>query len=123
MLLGCRQVFERWMEWQPGEQAWMSYINFEIRCKELDRARYIYERFVNVHPSTRNWIKYAKFEEKNGYVDSARSIFERAGIYFGVEHIDETLFIAFARFEEAQKEVNMLQTSKSILVIFYFLFN
>lgn len=102
------------MEWQPGEQAWMSYINFEIRCKELDRARYIYERFVNVHPSTRNWIKYAKFEEKNGYVDSARSIFERAGIYFGVEHIDETLFIAFARFEEAQKEVNMLQTSKSL---------
>ncbi|KAK2810268.1 hypothetical protein Q5P01_000419 [Channa striata] len=28
---GCRQVFERWMEWEPDEQAWHSYINFELR--------------------------------------------------------------------------------------------
>ena len=44
--LGCRQVFERWMEWEPDEQAWHSYINFELRCKELDRARALYERYI-----------------------------------------------------------------------------
>ena len=44
--VGTRQVFERWMEWQPEEQAWHSYINFELRCKELDRARAIYERYI-----------------------------------------------------------------------------
>ena len=44
--LGCRQVFERWMEWEPDEQAWHSYINFELRYKELDRARVIYERYI-----------------------------------------------------------------------------
>ena len=43
---GCRQVFERWMEWEPEEQAWHSYINFELRYKELDRARGIYERYI-----------------------------------------------------------------------------
>ncbi len=52
-LSGARQVFERWMEWEPEEQAWQSYINFELRYKELDRARHIYERFVMVHPEVR----------------------------------------------------------------------
>ena len=45
-ILGARQVFERWMEWEPDEQAWHSYINFELRYKELDRARAIYERYI-----------------------------------------------------------------------------
>ena len=39
-------MFERWMEWEPEEQAWHSYINFELRYKELDRARTIYERYI-----------------------------------------------------------------------------
>lgn len=43
---GCRQVFERWMEWEPEEQAWHSYINFELRYKEVDKARTIYERYI-----------------------------------------------------------------------------
>lgn len=34
------------MEWEPDEQAWHSYINFELRYKELDRARVIYERYI-----------------------------------------------------------------------------
>jgi len=43
---GCRQVFERWMEWEPDEQAWHSYINFELRYKEVDRARQIHEKYI-----------------------------------------------------------------------------
>jgi len=30
-IAGARQVFERWMEWQPDEQPWQTYINFELR--------------------------------------------------------------------------------------------
>ena len=41
---GARQVFERWMNWMPEPQAWHTYINFEIRHQEADRARAIYER-------------------------------------------------------------------------------
>lgn len=101
---GGRQVFERWMEWQPEEQAWQTYINFELRYKEIDRARGIYERFVMVHPEVKNWIKYARFEENHGFVNGSRVVYERAIEFFGDENIDDRLFIAFAKFEEVQKE-------------------
>lgn len=101
---GARQVFERWMEWQPEEQAWQTYINFELRYKEIDRARNVYERFVMVHPEVKNWIKYARFEENHGYISGSRTVFERAVEFFGDDNIEERLFIAFARFEEDQKE-------------------
>ena len=61
---GARQIFERWMEWEPDEQAWHSYINMELRYKEIERARSIYERYVMVHPEVKNWVKFAKFEER-----------------------------------------------------------
>ncbi|KAE8601163.1 hypothetical protein XENTR_v10013561 [Xenopus tropicalis] len=101
---GTRQVFERWMEWQPEEQAWHSYINFELRYKEVDRARSIYERFVIVHPDVKNWIKYARFEEKHGYIAHARKVYERSVEFFGEDHMDENLYVSFAKFEEHQKE-------------------
>ncbi|KAA8582938.1 hypothetical protein FQN60_015484 [Etheostoma spectabile] len=82
---GCRQVFERWMEWEPDEQAWHSYINFELRYKE-------------------NWIKYGRFEERHGYIAHSRKVYERAVEFFGEVHVDENLFVAFAKFEETQKE-------------------
>jgi crooked neck len=53
----------------------------------------------------KNWLKYAKFEEKNQYISSARRIYERAVEYFGDEYLDESLMVAFAKFEESQREV------------------
>ena len=41
------------MEWEPEEQAWSSYINMELRYKEIDRARDIYTKFVLVHPTVK----------------------------------------------------------------------
>lgn len=58
-----------------------------------------------VHPEVKNWIKYAHFEEKHGYIARARKVFERAVEFFGEEHISESLYVAFARYEEKQKEV------------------
>ena len=58
--VAARLVFERWMEWQPEEQAWFTYVKFELRYKELERARDIYGRFIMVHPAVKNWIRYAK---------------------------------------------------------------
>lgn len=101
---GARQVFERWMEWQPDEQAWQTYVNFELRYKEIDRARHIYERFVMVHPEVKHWTKYARFEETHGFITSARNVYERAVHFYGDDQMDERLFNAFARFEENQRE-------------------
>lgn len=60
---------------------------------------------VIVHPEVKNWIKYAHFEEKHGYIAHGRKVFERGVEFFGEENIDENLYVAFARFEEKQKEV------------------
>jgi len=113
---GARQVFERWMEWEPDEQAWFTYVNFELRYKEIDRARLIYQRFLHIHGHhTRNWIRYARFEERHGNVVNARAVYERAIDYFGGEEeggggVDESLLLAFAQFEERQKEFERART-------------
>uniref|UniRef100_A0A914CPJ0 Crooked neck protein n=1 Tax=Acrobeloides nanus TaxID=290746 RepID=A0A914CPJ0_9BILA len=111
-LPGARQVFERWMEWEPSEQSWQTYINFELRYKEIDRARNIYQRFLHIHGHDyRNWIRYAKFEERHGFIGNAREVYEKAIEYFvglngelGMDNLQEQLLIAFAQFEERQKE-------------------
>ena len=77
---GARQVFERWMEWEPDEQAWHSYINMELRYKEIDRARSIYERYVMVHPEVKNWVKFAKFEERQSNIGTVYIILSNVGL-------------------------------------------
>lgn len=101
---GARQIFERWMAWHPDEQAWQSYLNMEIRYGEIERARGIYERFILAHIDVKNWIKYAKFELHNSDPTKCRNVYERAVTFFGEDHMEETLYVAFARFEELQKE-------------------
>lgn len=102
---GARQVFERWMEWEPDEQGWQTYINFEVRYKEVDRARNIFQRFLHVHGHDyKNWLRYAKFEERNGFIENSRSVYEHAIDYFGEDNLYDNLLIAFAQFEERQKE-------------------
>ena len=73
-------------------KAWHSYINFEYRYKEYDRARNIYERFILCHPDVTNWIKYAKWEERLGAIAKARNVYERAIDFYGDEFLDERLF-------------------------------
>lgn len=63
---GARQVFERWMKWEPNEDAWNLYIKLEKRYKETERARQIFRRFIEIHPLPKNWLKWAKFEEDRG---------------------------------------------------------
>jgi crooked neck len=53
----------------------VAYIKFELRYREIDRARRIYEKFVSVHPDIQNWIKFATFEQY-GFISGARNVFE-----------------------------------------------
>lgn len=100
----CRQVFERWMEWQPDERAWSAYIHFERRYQEFDQARNIFHRFVTVHPEPRNWLKWTKFEEEFGTTDMVRDVFNLAIESLGDDYADERVFIAFARYESRLKQ-------------------
>ncbi|KAK2967474.1 hypothetical protein RJ640_000631 [Escallonia rubra] len=101
---GARQIFERWMSWEPDQQAWLSYIKFELRYNEIERARAIFERFVACQPKVSAWIRFAKFEMKNGEIGRARGCYERAVDKLADDEEAETLFVAFAEFEEKCKE-------------------
>lgn len=70
-----------------------------------------------VHPEVKNWIKYARFEERHGYIAHSRKVYERAVEFFGEEHVEENLFVAFAKFEETQKEVRATRNKLVILVL------
>lgn len=72
-----RVVFERWLTWQPAEGCWDSYIAFERRYRESERARGLYVRYVRRFGQAAVWLKWANFEASvdEGYV---RSVFETA---------------------------------------------
>ena len=101
---GAREVFERWIQWEPEEQAWLSFIKMEIKYAETNRARKIYEKLVTIHPNVNNWIHYAKFEEAHGYISNTRDVYSRCAEFYRDKKVDEKLFIAFAKFEEDHKE-------------------
>ena len=103
-IANVRQVFERWMSWEPDEAAWLAYIKLEIRYGEYDRARAIFERFTVVHPEPHNWVRWARFEEENGTSQLVRDVYGVAIETLGDDFMDEKLFIAYARYEAKLKE-------------------
>jgi crooked neck len=107
-LPGVRQVFERWMQWEPDDKAWQAYIKFEERYQELDRASAIYERWVAVRPAPRVWVKWGKFEEERRRFDKAREVFRTALEFYGDEEEQvekaQAVFNAFAKMETRLKE-------------------
>ncbi|CAO3649778.1 unnamed protein product [Cunninghamella blakesleeana] len=100
----ARNVFERWIKWEPDESAWQSYIKLELRYGEVDNARAIHERFVSVHPEPKNWIKWAKFEEEHNDLEKCREIYSECIQYMGDDKLDQKVLVAFAKFEIKMKE-------------------
>ena len=106
-----RQIFERWMQWEPDPPAWNAYINMEVRYGEIGRARAIFERFVQVHPRSAHYLKWARFEEEHGDAENVREVFSSAMEVFGEnEFMDEKIYIAFARYETRLKEYERART-------------
>jgi len=105
---GARQVFERWMQWEPDDKAWQAYIKMEVRYQESDRASAVYERWVAVRPEPRVWVKWGKFEEERGNLLKAREVFQQALEFFGDEEEQiekaQAVFSAFAKMETRLKE-------------------
>jgi crooked neck len=106
-----RQVFERWMQWEPEAAAWNAYINMEVRYGEVGRARAIFERFVQVHRRAQHFLKWARFEEEHGDAENVREVFQSAMEVFGEgDFMDEKIYIAFSRYETRLKEYERART-------------
>jgi len=105
---GARQVFERWLKWEPDDKAFQAYIKLEERYQELDRASTIYERWIAIRPEPRVWVKWAKFEEDRQRLDKAREVFQTALEFYGDDEKEvekaQVVFSSFAKMETRLKE-------------------
>uniref|UniRef100_A0A7R9UG91 Suppressor of forked domain-containing protein n=1 Tax=Pinguiococcus pyrenoidosus TaxID=172671 RepID=A0A7R9UG91_9STRA len=101
---GARQIFQRWMEWEPEDNAWLSFIKFEERQGDIARAREVFERYVDISSSLRAFLKFAKWEEMQGQLVYARQLYERGMEELAEEEKGERFYIAFADFEERCRE-------------------
>mmetsp|Transcript_11790 Transcript_11790/g.11677 ORF Transcript_11790/g.11677 Transcript_11790/m.11677 type:complete len:158 (-) Transcript_11790:3-476(-) len=100
----ARKVYERWMQWQPSDNAWLQYIKFELRCHEVERARAIYERYVSQIQTVMSFTRLAKFEERHGNNVRARAGYQTCHDTLkddlGPEGITEDLYVKWAEFEQ-----------------------
>lgn len=107
-IAGARQVFERWMSWEPDDKAWSAYIKLEERYQEWERVSGLYERLIGIRPEPKLWVKWARYEEDRGKFDRSREIFQMALEFFGdsEEQIEkaQSVFNAFAKMETRAKE-------------------
>jgi crooked neck len=101
----CRQIFEKWLTWEPEHPAWYAYVKLEQRYKENARARDIFQRYVQVHPDVKAWTRWAKFEFAAGDREKAREVYEAAVEFLKNEPDIGELYTMFARFEEMCHEV------------------
>jgi len=100
----ARQVFERWMKWEPDDMGWGAYVKFEMRQGDIMKARGVLERYIACHSTGRAYLKFAHWEEKNHQNNLARTIYERALEELPEMERSSKLLIQFARFEERCKE-------------------
>ncbi|KAJ1832564.1 NineTeen Complex (NTC) component, partial [Coemansia sp. RSA 2703] len=102
---GARDIFNRWMQWEPPEDAWLAFVKLEKRYGEVENVRAVFARMVHVHPQPKAWLRWAAFEEEQGEVEHVRDVFGQAIDRLGIEHADQHVFLAFARFEARQDEI------------------
>lgn len=101
----ARAIFEKWMTWNPPENAWLEYLKFEKRINEEEKYRELLYRYLQAFPTARNYVKVAKYEFRRTHVAEARLLFERALADLGSDNCNEYFYIEWAKFELKMKEV------------------
>lgn len=101
----ARQIFKKWMEWNPIVEAWVAFASFETRIGETETARRIMYEFLDKNPKVENYIRVSKYEEKFGKLQNCRAICERTLKEIGEDAIDEGFFIYWINLEEKLKEI------------------
>ncbi|EYU40013.1 hypothetical protein MIMGU_mgv11b022575mg [Erythranthe guttata] len=109
-----RKEYEDLIRRAPEQEVWLSYIRFELRFNEIERARSIFERYVDCHPYVIAWMGLAEFEMEYGDIERARNCYERAVDKFEGDLEDlfalDHKFIPFEKgFEDAIYEKRRLE--------------
>ena len=101
----ARQIFQRWLAWEPPAKAFLVFVDFECRMRDFNGARSVFERLLLIHPFPESYLRYCDFEIKMGEPARARNVFERCLDYFGEKNVDEMFILRFAAFEESEGEI------------------
>lgn len=96
---GARAIYEKWMNWQPTDNAWLQFVKFEERCGETGRARSVFERYIQQAQSVLCFTRYCKFEERNKEFEKARAGYETCVQLVDASDLNEDIFIKYAQFE------------------------
>lgn len=75
-MLKVRELFEKWVTWNPSVRVWEAYIEFEKRCQETENVRTIFQKCLLEYPSGKIWLNWINFELGLGETLSIRSVFE-----------------------------------------------
>ena len=102
---GAREIFQRWIAWEPPVHAYLCFAEFETRIKEFTRARSVFERMLLTYPYPDSYLRYVDFELRLHQPNRARRIFERSLQIMNENNLDEKLIVKFAEFEESEGEV------------------
>ncbi|CAG98595.1 Clf1p [Kluyveromyces lactis] len=110
-----RGIYTRWCSFEPGPDAWDSFIEFETRCLNFENVRNIYSKFVLVHPQIDTWLKWVRFEQTHGDISSVRTVFSFAldtlTSFSGTPLVDiERVIGSFASWEASQGEYERSRT-------------
>lgn len=101
----AHQIFEKWMNWRPDENAWMAFVKFQERINQPEECRKIMYRYLDAYPTLEVYLKVIRFEIQHKNFESARKLFEQVVDDLGEEALQSKYFIEFARFETRAKEI------------------
>ncbi|BFU19005.1 crooked neck protein putative [Entamoeba histolytica] len=99
----CKEVFEKWMTFKPGEYPWLAYIKFEIRIGEIKVAKELFEQANQQLHCEEIYKEWVEFEKRFGTVESTRELFNKMAK--DIEVCQNSYYQMFAEFELSQGEI------------------
>ncbi|CXI48699.1 pre-mRNA-splicing factor CLF1, putative [Plasmodium berghei] len=102
--VNARNIYERWVKWKIDETAFLCYINFEERCKEINKCREIFEQLIVNIPKLECFYRFIKFEKKYKNISRARACYEKCIELLPSQFLDQHFYIHFSKFEEENNE-------------------
>lgn len=103
---GAREIYERWMKWEPDENAWLTFLRFEQRYGDETSARGVWQRYVSSSGVVDPYLKFAKWEEKQGQLINSRKLYEFIFDNFPDKEITPDVYMKFAKFETRCGEID-----------------
>ncbi|KAL7067464.1 hypothetical protein ACR3K2_21050 [Cryptosporidium serpentis] len=102
--INTRYIYGKWIKWKPDDKAYLSYIKFEERCKEIDLARRVFIDYISSRPSEVAFILFGKFELLHNNLKGVKQVYQLTIEY--LENNEELrvdfgakLFLFFANIE------------------------